>query len=78
MLKNITLSAQEESIKALREAAEKRGTTANQMFREWTDEFKKNTTASSRAEELDKLSARMNRAGINAGRKFTREEMNER
>ncbi len=77
MLKNITLSAQEESIKALRAAAKKRGTTANAMFREWASKFEESETQS-RESELDELWDRLRKSGVNAGRKFTREEMNER
>jgi len=78
MLKNITLSAQEESIKALRETAKKRGTTANQMFRDWVDTVNGAGSALSRADELEQLWQRLDKAGVNAGRKFTRDEMNER
>lgn len=77
MLKNITLSAQEEAIKALREVAKKRGTTANQMFRDWiTSQTAKNQEH--RTAELDAFFERMRKSNVNAGRKFTREEMNER
>jgi DNA-binding protein H-NS len=76
MLKNITLSANQEKIKKLREVAEKQGTTANALFREWLDNIA--PTLDNSANSVDSYFERMDKAGINAGRKFTREEMNER
>jgi hypothetical protein len=72
-MKNITLSADEEMIEQAREEAQLRKTTLNNLFREWLGELVSNRQ---RAKELDQLLKRLNYA--NAGRKISREELNER
>ena len=74
-MKNITLSADEKLIEAARERARAEHTTLNEQFRRWLEEY---TQRKERAQEamsvLEELRGRV-RSG---GRKFSREEMNER
>ena len=74
-MKNITLSADENLIAAARETAANEGTTLNARFREWLEDYVQRKRKAEEAMELIReLRARV-RTG---GRKFTREEMNER
>ena len=73
MLKNITLSADEELIRKAREKALHEHTTLNATFRQWLSQYvRKNTKTSDFNAFMDRLSY------VNSGGKFTREEMNER
>ncbi len=72
-VKNITLSADEHLIERARQAAQARHTTLNAAFRQWLQEF---TAQQSTMQEYDALMERLNY--IRVGRKYTREEMNER
>jgi predicted transcriptional regulator len=72
-MKNITFSADEETIERAREVARSRRKTLNEMFREWLEDI---VDRNSSAKEFDSLMKRLKY--VNAGRKFTREEMNER
>lgn len=73
MNKNITLSAQAELIEAARKKAAAKGSTLNNEFREW---LKSQTTSSDqRLSQYTQLMKRL--SSVNAGRKFSREEMNE-
>ena len=73
MLKNITLSADEALIREARRQATLQNTTLNALFREWLEQYIRRQDAVAQYEELmQRLSH------VNAGRKFTREEMNER
>ena len=75
-MKNITLSAEEDLIEAARKEARAQQTTLNQMFRDWLASIVAAKTRLRQAQAgvlLDRLAAE-----VNAGRKFTREEMNER
>lgn len=74
-MKNITLSASEESIQKARATAESRRTTLNQMFRDWLDQIAESDDRTREhqtfmAEILPKVSV--------GGRTFSRDEMNER
>lgn len=73
--KNITFSAEDSAIERAREAARNRHTTLNEAFRDWLHSYG-NGGSPSRAEEFRALMQRLRYA--DAGRKFTREEMNER
>jgi hypothetical protein len=73
-MKNITLSADEHLIERARQTARSHHKTLNVAFREWLEEY---TAQNGEAEEYDRLMARL-RGRVVAGRKFTREEMNER
>ena len=72
MLKNITFSAEEELIAKAREIAREEKTTLNAVFRRWLKQY----TERKKEHELDKVMEKMDYAV--AGRKFTRDEMNER
>jgi hypothetical protein len=72
-MKNVTLSADEHLIEQARRTARAQRKTLNQAFREWLESY----TQSDRAvDEYESLMKRLNY--VQAGRKFTREEMNER
>jgi hypothetical protein len=73
MLKNITLSADEELVARARAEAQKRGTTLNEQFREWLAEL---TGQERAAQGYQDLMARLGYA--RAGGRFSREELNER
>ena len=74
-MKNITLSADEGLIKEARRIAATRSTTLNAEFRLWLADYVGRKRQAERAlETLRELSATID----TGGRKFTREEMNER
>jgi len=73
MLKNITLSADEQAIARAREEAARRGTTLNAEFRLWLQAFVEQERAS---QGYRVLMARLDDAL--PGRRFTREELSER
>jgi hypothetical protein len=73
MLKNITLSAEEDLIARAREEAERRGTTLNAEFRLWLAAF---TEQERTARGYNELMHRL--AYARADRHFSREELNER
>jgi len=73
-MKNVTLSADELLIARARQMAQSQHKTLNTAFREWLEEY---TAQNGDAEEYDRLMRRL-RGRVVAGRKFTREEMNER
>lgn len=72
-MKNITLSADESLIEQARLIARGQRKTLNTAFREWLEQF---TRDSGSAEELDSLMKRLKH--VRPGRRFTRDEMNER
>jgi len=72
-MRNVTLSAEEELIERARLIARERHTTLNEAFREWLTQF---TSSNSSVEAFDDLMDRLK--GVNAGRHFTRDELNER
>lgn len=73
MIKNITLTADEALIEQARRQATIRNTTLNELFRTWLARYVAQPAAA------DQYEALMTRLGhVKAGRKFTREEMNER
>ena len=74
-MKNITLSADEGLIEAARERARAENTTLNEQFRLWLAGYARREQQAERAMvTIRELRGRV-RTG---GRKFTREEMNER
>ena len=73
-MKNITLSADEFLIEQARRTARSRHTTLNQAFREWLASYGR--PASDPLKNYDALMKRL--SYVKAGRKFTRDEMNER
>lgn len=72
-MKNITLSAEESLIERARLVAKSQHTTLNAAFRDWLEQF---TSRSGSGEEYDALMKRLKH--VNAGRRFTRDELNER
>jgi hypothetical protein len=73
MLKNITLSADSELIERAREIAKSRNSSLNIEFRRWLIRYVKRDFSES---DFQELIARFNYAV--PGKKFTRDEMNER
>lgn len=73
MLKNITLSADEELIRKARDKAKGERTTLNATFRRWLRQYvNKNTRTADYQAFMDSLNY------AKPGRKFSREELNER
>ena len=72
-MKNITFSADEEKIERARERAAEEETTLNEKFREWLDSYALRRPT---GEEFDEIMEQL--SYVRTGRKFTREEMNER
>lgn len=74
MAKSITFAADETLVEEARAAARAQGTTLNEQFRLWLEEFARK----GRAERARQTLATMQGKYSTGGRKFTREEMNER
>ena len=72
-MKNITFSADEDLIEQARMIARAQKKTLNTAFREWLLQF---TQRTGNAQEFDSLMKRLRH--VRSGRRFTREEMNER
>ena len=72
-MKNITLSADEQLIEQARLLAKSRHKTLNALFREWLEQL---TAQDGGTQEYDSLMKRLKH--VQAGRRFTRDEMNER
>lgn len=73
MLKNITLSAEEVVIERARQRAEQNNTTLNSEFRRWLDQY---VDVPQNLEELTEFMKQFDY--VKVGRKFSREELNER
>lgn len=73
MLKNVTLSAEAELIEQARRRAREEHKTLNALFREWLLRY---AGVQDRVERYRQLMKELGH--VRAGRKFTREEMNER
>lgn len=74
-MKNITLSADEDLIEAARQRAAAERTTLNARFRRWLEDYV------GRGRQVDAAMATIDslRASLSTGgRRFTRDEMNER
>jgi len=74
-MKNITLSADERLIEAARERARAERTTLNAEFRRWLEQY---TGQRDRARAYERLMQELRKRVKTGGRKFTRDEMNER
>lgn len=72
-LKNITLSADANLIEKARARARKQKKALNAVFREWLERYAGNGVA---PDEYDQLMKELQ--PVQAGRKFTRDEMNAR
>ena len=73
IVRNITFSADETEIDRAREVARSEHKTLNDAFREWLAQY---ASRSVREEEIAELYRSLRH--VRAGRKFTRDEMNER
>ena len=74
-IKNITLSADDNLIEAARERARAEQTTLNEQFRRWLADYVRQEQQTESAMALIEELRGQVRTG---GRKFTRDEMNER
>jgi predicted transcriptional regulator len=72
-MKNITLSADDDLIEQARQVAHSQRKSLNAVFREWLLQY---TAQSGSAQEVDSLTRRLRH--VRAGRRFSRDEMNER
>jgi hypothetical protein len=73
-MKNITLSADESVIEAARARARAENTTLNEQFRLWLEQYARKQRVQRFREVMDDLQGKAS----TGGRKFTRDEMNER
>lgn len=74
-MRNITFSADEVLIERARERARANNTTLNEEFRRWLQDYTR------RREDVERAMAHINQMRTyvrTGGRRFTREEMNER
>ena len=74
-MKNITLSADESLIEAARQQARSENTTLNEQFRLWLAEYASRRRS---ADDAMRLVDEIRTYARTGGRKFTRDEMNER
>jgi hypothetical protein len=72
-MKNVTLSADENLIEQARLIAKSQHKTLNAAFREWLEQY---TARAGNVQEYDALMRQLRH--VKAGRRFTRDEMNER
>ena len=73
MTRNITLSAEEKLIESARFRARQEKTTLNSVFREWLARYSTKNAAHGR---YDSLMRELKK--VSAGRRFSREDLNER
>ncbi len=73
MLKNITLSADEKLIKKAREKAQRERTTLNASFRQWLKQY---TNSTFKIDGYNQLMQTFKY--VKTGKKYTRDEINER
>ena len=74
-MKNITLSADESLIEAARRRAVAEHTTLNEQFRLWLENY---VRREQQAAEAMRVIRELQSSIFTGGRKFTRDEMNER
>lgn len=74
MARNITFTADEDLIEEARETARAEGTTLNEQFRLWLEQYARKRRVSRAMDLVTQLQRKID----TGGRKFTREEMNER
>ncbi|HAO34499.1 MAG TPA: hypothetical protein PLP22_12000 [Candidatus Competibacter sp.] len=74
MNKNITFSADAALIEEAREAAQADNTTLNEQFRLWLESYARKRQVEKAMETIERIRG----YASSGGRKFTREEMNER
>ena len=73
MAKNITLSADDFLLDRARKKARQENTSLNQLFRNWITKYVNRDDIAA-----EYTSLMQNLEGVKAGRKFSRDEMNER
>jgi hypothetical protein len=74
-MKNITFSADEKLIEAARDRARAEHTTLNEEFRRWLENYARRRQ---QAETAMAVMEELRRYARTGGRRFTRDEMNER
>jgi hypothetical protein len=74
-MKNITLSADEHLVERARAVARERHTTLNNLFRDWLNSL---TPSDQRVREFEQLMDDLGSRVSTGGKKFSREELNER
>lgn len=74
-MRNITLSADESLIEAARKRARQEQTTLNDQFRRWLARYGQQAN---QALAYDELMRELRGKATTGGRRFTRDEMNER
>lgn len=74
-MRNVTFSADERLIDAARERARQERTTLNEQFRRWLEGY---ATSGDRAREALRVIEDLRATVRTGGRRFTREELNER
>jgi len=74
MIRNITFTAEKSVIDDARAVAEEDNTTLNEQFRLWLESYARKRMAARAMEVME----RMGKYVSSDGRKFTREDMNER
>jgi hypothetical protein len=72
-MKNVTLSADDDLIERARQVARAQKTTLNDAFREWLAQF---AAGAGDGHAFDALMKDLSH--VNSGRRFSRDEMNER
>lgn len=75
MLKNITLSADERLIEAARARAAEEHTTLNDQFRLWLEDYSHRSVQAKNAMRTIRM---LQKKWDTGGRRFSRDEMNER
>ena len=73
-MRNITFAADEQMIKQAREQAEADGSSLNEQFRLWLESYARKRQAERARETMKRIGG----YASSGGRKFTRDEMNER
>ena len=73
-MRNITFAADERLIQEAREQAKADNSTLNEQFRLWLEAYARKRRTARAKEVLDRMSGYVS----SGGRKFSREEMNER
>jgi len=77
-MKNITFSADEDLIERARSVARARGTTLNEDFRVWLADYAAQVERTEQAKRAMATIRELQAVYDTGGRKFTREELNER
>lgn len=75
-MKNITLSAKEESIEKARQVAHSQNRTLNEMFREWLSDIGRQSNDTAITDKLQALWGETNY--LEVGKKLSRDELHER